>query len=61
MPKIVGRDDSAVKRVTCRKCASILEYTESEVQDRRYSAMGDVGTVYFVQCPNGHEAIIRST
>lgn len=61
MVKIVGRDERAVKRVTCKKCASILEYTESEVQDRRYSSMGEVGTVYFIQCPNGHEAVIRST
>lgn len=31
MVQIVGKDNSAVKRCTCKNCASILEYTESEV------------------------------
>lgn len=33
MVKIVGRDESAVKRITCRNCAARLEYTESEVRN----------------------------
>lgn len=32
MVKVVGRDESAVKHTTCRKCASRLEYTEGEVR-----------------------------
>lgn len=32
MAKVVGRDESAVKRITCRSCAAILEYTENEVR-----------------------------
>ena len=33
MPKVVGKDDKYVKRITCRNCASIIEYTESEVRN----------------------------
>jgi len=33
MVKIVGKDESFVKRVTCRSCASILEYTLNEVRE----------------------------
>ena len=32
MVKIVGRDQSAVKRITCLNCASILEYSPGEVK-----------------------------
>jgi hypothetical protein len=34
MVTVVGRDESKVKRVTCRGCASVLEYKQSEVQSR---------------------------
>lgn len=61
MVEIVGRDESAVKQITCRECAAILRYTPSEVRERQYSAQGDTGTVYYVDCPNGHEAIVRTT
>lgn len=33
MAKVVGRDESAVKRITCRKCAAIVEHTPSEVRN----------------------------
>lgn len=33
MVKIVGRDETVVKRITCRNCASVLEYTPSEVRN----------------------------
>ena len=33
MAKVVGRDDRAVKRITCRECAAIVEYTPSEVRN----------------------------
>ena len=32
MAKVVGRDDSAVKRITHRNCAAMLEYTPSEIR-----------------------------
>ena len=28
--KVVGKDDSQVHKVTCRNCASILEYTDAD-------------------------------
>lgn len=62
MVKIVGRDESAVKRITCRKCATILEYTLSEVKEQHgtdYSG-GPDGRKW-VDCPNcGGQAVIRS-
>lgn len=62
MVKIVGRDESAVKRTTCRSCAAILEYTSSEVQSitsRDYSGVSD--TDYYIICPNcGQRAYVRS-
>jgi hypothetical protein len=59
MVEIVGRDEKAVKQTTCRECAAILRYTESEVKTRQYSACGELGTIWYVDCPNGHEAIVR--
>ena len=32
MVKLVGQDQSQVKRVTCKNCASVLEYTVSEIE-----------------------------
>ena len=32
MARVVGRDDSAVKRITHKKCAAIVEYTQNEVR-----------------------------
>jgi hypothetical protein len=33
MAKIVGRDETVVKRITCRHCAAIVEYTPNEVRN----------------------------
>ena len=33
MAKVVGRDESVVKHITCRKCAAIVEYTAGEVRN----------------------------
>ena len=35
MAIVVGIDDSAKKRITCRECASIVEYTLGEVMPLR--------------------------
>lgn len=51
MVKIVGRDESAVKRVTCRNCASILEYCLYEVKSRKVSDYGGGSEIYkFICC-----------
>lgn len=52
MVKIVGVDPGAIKRVTCKKCASILEYTQSEVQSYiYYDYGGGSDTYYSIECP----------
>jgi DNA-directed RNA polymerase subunit RPC12/RpoP len=33
MAKVVGRDESAVKYITCRQCAARVEYTPGEVRN----------------------------
>lgn len=52
MVKVVGIDESAIKRVTCKNCAALLEYTPSEVQTKSvsdYSGSSDI--VAFLRCP----------
>ena len=53
MVKVVGRDESAVKRITCWKCASVLEYTESEVVSIKhsYDYLGDYSVDRGIKCP----------
>ena len=31
--KVVGRDQDVVKKITCRNCAAVLEYTPSDVRN----------------------------
>jgi len=63
MAKVVGRDESVVKRITCRKCAAIVEYTPNEVRNL-YSGTdyggGPAGADGF-SCPGcGQNIITRS-
>lgn len=52
MVAVVGKDPGAVKRVTCHECASILEYTLSEVQ-KEFSTdyTGSRDEYRYVKCP----------
>lgn len=62
MAKIVGKDDSVVKRVTCRNCASILEYVPCEVREN-YSTdyTGDKDYYKYILCPCcGKQATVTS-
>jgi len=53
MAKVVGRDESAVKRVTCRSCASILEYNLAEVQSFTSTDYGGGMDInYYITCPS---------
>lgn len=53
MAKIIGKDDSKVRRVTCHNCASRLEFTNSEVDTRTYIDYGGGSdTLYYIICPN---------
>lgn len=52
MVQVVGRDPVAVKRKTCRSCASILEFTGSEIIERNISDYGGGSdTYYWIVCP----------
>ncbi len=54
MAKVIGRDERAVKRITCRNCAAIVEYTPSEV--RNLWSGTDWGADGF-NCPNCNQEI----
>jgi hypothetical protein len=32
MAKVIGKDEAAVKRITCQECAAVVEYTPGEVR-----------------------------
>jgi hypothetical protein len=59
MAKVIGRDERAVKRITCRNCAAIVEYTPSEVRNlwrgKDYSGCS-YGADGF-NCPNCNQEI----
>jgi hypothetical protein len=62
MVKVVGKDLSKIKKVTCKSCASILEYTKYEVQER-YGTDWSGGSdgVEWIDCPSCHgKVILRS-
>lgn len=52
MIAIVGKDSSVVKRVTCRNCSSVLEYTPAEEQ-RDYTSdyLGYRDYYSYIVCP----------
>ena len=62
MVKVVGRDETKVKRVTCRSCASVLEYTDAEVKEVHGTDYGGgPDGQEWVDCPHcGKRAVIRS-
>jgi RNase P subunit RPR2 len=52
MATIVGTDQSAMKRVTCRNCASIIEYTEADIRLVSYRDYdGTMDTDKRLRCP----------
>ncbi len=60
MVDVIGKDTRFQKTVTCRECGNILAYYPGEVKTFRYSVMGDPSVDYYVDCPDGHRAVIRS-
>ncbi len=54
--------DYGTKETTCRNCGSLLSYMPSEEKERRYSAMGEMGTITEITCPAcGVDTIIKQT
>lgn len=62
MVKIIGEAPEAVKQATCKHCAAILEYTQSEVKrynGRDYS--GGPDGKEWITCPRCvNKVILRS-
>lgn len=59
MVKVIGLDQSEVKRITCKNCASILEYTQNEVlitSGTDYGG-GSCGS-HFLNCPTCSKKVI---
>lgn len=61
MVKVVGRDESAVKRTTCYSCAAVLEYTQRGMKtftSRDYTE--STNTEYYITCPDcGSRVYVR--
>lgn len=54
MVMVVGTDKSEVRRVTCKYCASVLEYTRSEIIDIKhgYDYTGGYEIDSGIKCPS---------
>jgi RNase P subunit RPR2 len=53
MATVVGKDQSALKRVTCDHCASIVEYAKKEVREKTISDYGGGrDLVEYIKCPS---------
>lgn len=58
MATIIGTDPAAVKRVTCRNCASVIEYTPSDTREvRETDYAGDSELVSKLDCPKCRHVI----
>lgn len=62
MPKIVGKDQSIYKRITCKHCASIIEYLPVEVKVLRTTDYaGGVDVREYIACPKCcREVVIKA-
>lgn len=63
MPKVVGQDQTIYKRITCRQCGSINEYTPNEVRDlwKGRDIDGGMSVTQGFNCANcGKEVITKS-
>jgi len=62
MVKVVGKDDKHVHKISCEKCASILEYTKNETITNTWTDYGGGGAGReFITCPTcGNGVTIRS-
>lgn len=54
MVEVVGKSRSRVRRIICGSCASILEYSLSDVQKycTHYNYHGISDIVYYINCPS---------
>jgi primosomal protein N' len=63
MVQIVGRDEALVKRVSCKGCASILEYHEGEVKRGKFNCdyLGDCDVWSYIDCPKCNQRVVVRT
>jgi hypothetical protein len=59
MVTVVGKNPQEVLRTTCKNCASILEYTWSEVKDVKvnHDYLGDYDVIQAIRCPSRNEVV----
>lgn len=61
MITVIGKDEQHLKRVTCKNCVSILEYSLSDVQRDKEMDYGGGVTVYkYIVCPCCAKKVILS-
>lgn len=59
MVNVVGKDDNIYKRITCRKCASILQYLPTDLKGRTSKDYGGGNDyVEFVVCPTCSNEVV---
>ena len=52
MIRVIGQDDSVAKRVTCRHCGAILEYTPHDLQEQQTRDIsGSADIEFYLKCP----------
>jgi RNase P subunit RPR2 len=62
MINIVGKDTSLIKRVTCKNCASILEYLPIDLKEKTNSDYdGGRYTIKCITCPSCYSQIVISS
>jgi hypothetical protein len=62
MIKIVGNDETVVKRCTCKNCSSILEYTMSDtVTDYYTDHLRSREYFKYILCPKCNYQIVVKT
>lgn len=61
MAIVIGKDEQYVKRTSCYKCSSVIQYTLNEVQkDKQYDYTGSYDIVNYIQCPCcGHKISVK--
>ena len=53
MPKVIGFDPKLMKQCKCTKCAAIIEYSDNELREFKYSDYGGGSNIcQELICPN---------
>jgi len=59
MAKVVAKVAKYVKKITCKACSSVIEYTTSELSKRNYIDSQDYpASEYSLKCPGCQNKII---